>query len=190
VAIRDKDGTDLPSGAVGMLWVRGPTTLVEYLGQPEATAAAFDGDWLRTGDLASLDAEGFLSHHGRADDMEMVGGITVAPQEIEELLSTHPAVSEVAVAGVADASGASRLQAYVVPQPGVAADDGLVLALTSLARSHVAPYKVPRSVTFVDALPRTPTGKLRRFVLRSGGGCEGWQAREPDGALASANEPA
>jgi fatty-acyl-CoA synthase/fatty acid CoA ligase FadD22 len=190
VAVRDKDGRDLPPGSVGMLWVRGPSTLLEYLGQPEATAAAFDGDWLRTGDLASLDEDGFLSHHGRADDMEMVGGITVAPQEIEELLSTHPAVSEVAVAGVADDTGASRLQAYVVPHPDVAADEGLVQDLTGLARSRLAPYKVPRSFTFVDALPRTPTGKLRRFVLRSGGGCDGWPARRSEDAMASANEPA
>jgi len=175
VAVRDDDGRDLAPGATGMLWVRGPTVLLEYLGQPEATAAAFDGDdgdgdgrWLRTGDLASLDGDGFLTHHGRADDMEMVGGISVGPQEIEDLVRLHPAVSEVAVVAVADGDGASRLQAFVVPAPDVAADDALAAELTALARSRLAAFKVPRSVTFVEALPRTPTGKLRRFVLRSG----------------------
>ena len=168
VAVRDDDGRDRSPGVPGMLWVRGPTVLREYLGQPEAAAAAMDGDWLRTGDLASLDDDGFLFHHGRADDLEMVGGITVAPQEIEELLSGHPAVSEVAVAVVAEGDGPSRLRAFVVPAAGVTAGDELAAELTSLTRAHLAAYKVPRSVRFVDALPRTPTGKLRRFVLRSG----------------------
>ena len=168
IAVRDDEGRDLPPGVVGMLWVSGPTLLLEYLGLPAATAAAFDGRWLRTGDLACLDRDGFLFHHGRADDMEMVGGITVAPQEIEELLSLHPAVLEVAVAAVADGYGASRLLAFVVPARG-AGDERLADELLELARSRLAAYKVPRSVTFVEALPRTPTGKLRRFVLRSGG---------------------
>ncbi len=170
VAVRDEGGRDQPPGAVGMLWVRGPTVLLEYLGQPDATAAAFDGEWLRTGDLASLDEDGFLTHHGRADDMEMVGGISVAPQEVEELLSLHPAVSEVAVAAVADEHGASRLQAFVVPVASAEVDPRLGRELTDLAHGRLAAYKVPRSVTFVDALPRTATGKLRRFVLRSGAG--------------------
>lgn len=168
VAVRGEDGAERPAGRPGLLWVRGPTTLLEYLGQPDATAAAYDGRWICTGDLASLDDDGFLSHHGRADDMEMVGGISVAPQEIEEVIGAHPAVAEVAVAGVADADGASRLEAFVVVANDVAAGDDLGRELTRLVRERLAPYKVPRAVTFVGALPRTPTGKLRRFVLRSG----------------------
>ncbi len=168
VSVRDDDGGERPPGAMGMLWVRGPTVLLEYLGQPGATAAALSDGWLRTGDLASVDEHGFLSHHGRADDMEMVGGITVAPQEVEELLGLHPAVSEVAVAAVGDELGASRLRAFVVLAAGVAGDERLGAELVDLARGRLAPYKVPRSVTFVEQLPRTATGKLRRFVLRSG----------------------
>jgi len=171
VAVRGDDGAGVLTGTIGMLWVRGPTLLREYLGG--ASAATFDGDWLRTGDLASIDEDGYLRHHGRADDMEMVGGITVAAQEIEDLLSAHPAVSEVAVAAVVDEMGASRLRAFVVPAPGVDADEQLGEDLTGLARARLAAYKVPRSVTFVGALPRTPTGKLRRFMLRSG---EAWRA--------------
>jgi len=167
IAVRDESGRNLPAGATGALWVRGPTVLAEYLGQPEATEAAVQDGWLRTGDLASLDADGFLSHHGRTDDLEMVGGITVAPQEIEELLSLHPAVSEVAVAAVADGYGASRLQAFVVVASDVRPDGRLGAELAELARSQLAAYKVPRTVSFVAALPRTSTGKLRRFLLRS-----------------------
>lgn len=168
VAVRDDAGRDLPAGTVGALWVRGPTVLVEYLGRPAETTAAFDGDWLRTGDLASVDRDGFVHLKGRADDMEMVGGISVAPREIEDLLSGHPAVTEVAVAGVRDGDGASRLRAFVVTHRAATDTDAMAAELLSLARDRLAPYKVPRSVTVVDALPRTPTGKLRRFMLRSG----------------------
>ena len=168
VAVRDEAGRDLAPGEVGTLWVRGPTVLLEYLGQPEATSAALQGGWLRTGDLASLDEDGFLSHHGRADDMEMVGGITVAPLEIEELLSSDPSVSEVAVVAVADPDGGSHLQAFVVPARGATADERTAAELLDLALRRLAAYKVPRTVHFLDGLPRTATGKLRRFLLRSG----------------------
>lgn len=169
ISVRDDAGRDRRAGKVGMLWVRGPTVLLEYLGQPKATSAAFDGEWLCTGDLASIDDDGFLCHHGRADDMEMVGGITVAPHEIEDLLGRHHAVSEVAVVAVTDEAGASRLEAFVVTSPGVTGDEQLAGELRQDVREQLAPFKVPRSVRFVDALPRTPTGKLRRFALRSGG---------------------
>ncbi|HEV2767699.1 MAG TPA: AMP-binding protein [Acidimicrobiales bacterium] len=168
VAVRDDEGHDVPTGDIGSLEVRGPTLLIEYLNKPEATATARRGDWLRTGDRASLDAEGFLHLHGRNDDIELVGGINVAPQEIEELLSTHPRVTEVAVAAVRDADGASCLQAFVVPAADAGPHDALAGELRTLARSCLAPYKAPRTVNFVSALPRTPTGKLRRFALRSG----------------------
>ena len=168
VAVRDGARNDLAPGEVGTLWVRGPTVLVEYLGRPEATAAVKDGDWLFTGDRAVVEADGFVCHHGRVDDMEIVGGINVGPHEIEGLLAEHPAVTEVAVAAVRDELGASRLEAFVVLTPGAGPADGVAADLVDLARRNLAPHKVPRLVRFVDALPRTPTGKLRRFVLRSG----------------------
>jgi fatty acid CoA ligase FadD22 len=104
---------------------------------------------------------------GRVDDVELVGGISVWPLEIEEVLRRHPGVTEVAVAGVVGADGASRLQAFVVPATGAPPPELMALELVALARAELAPFKVPRGVAFVDALPRTPTGKLRRFVLRS-----------------------
>lgn len=167
LAVCGRDATAVAPGEVGALWVRGPTVLLEYLGRPDA-ATTDDEGWLRTEDLASVGADGFVQLHGRADDMEMVGGISVAPAEIEELLGGHDAVSEVAVVAVTDAGGASRLRAFVVPAVPGSGDDSLAEELTALARARLAPFKVPRSVAFVDGLPRTPTGKLRRFVLRSG----------------------
>ncbi len=169
VAVRDDDRGDVPPDTIGLLWVRGPTVLIEYLGRPEATAAVKEGDWLCTGDRAVIDTDGFVAHRGRADDIEIVGGVNVAPMEIEEVLSAHPAVTEGAVAGVRNTAGASRLEAFVVVRPGAPADDALAAELTALARQHLAPHKVPRVVHFVSGLPRTPTGKLRRFVLRAGG---------------------
>ena len=168
VAVRGDDGRALPPGEVGTLWVSGPTLLLEYLGHPAATAAAKRGEWLCTGDRAMVDGDGFVRLRGRCDDMELVGGITVSPLEIEAVLSRHSAVTEVAVAAVVGEDGASRLRAFVVPSPE-AGDRELVAAeLVGMARAELAPFKVPRSVVFVDALPRTPTGKLRRFVLRAG----------------------
>lgn len=168
VSVRDDRGRELPAGEVGALWVAGPTVLLEYLGEPEATAAVKRGDWLCTGDRAELDADGFVRLHGRSDDVEMVGGICVSPLEIEAVLSRHPAVTEIAVAAVVGPDGGSCLHAFVVPAPGAQAAEVVQAELVALARAELAPFKVPRSVAFVEALPRTPTGKLRRFVLRAG----------------------
>jgi 4-hydroxybenzoate adenylyltransferase len=136
----------------GVLWVAGPTLPLGHA-----------GEWLCTGDRAVLDDDGFLHLRGRVDDIEQVGGISVSPLEVEDVLRRHPAVTEVAVASVLDADGASRLEAFVVAAPGVV---DLETELLALARAQLAPFKVPRTFTLVDALPRTPTGKLQRFVLR------------------------
>lgn len=157
VRVRDEDGCDVPAGTVGALWVAGPTLPLDHA-----------GEWLCTGDRALLDDDGFLHLRGRTDDVEQVGGISVSPQEIEAVLSRHPSVTEVAVAGVVGANGASRLEAFVVPAPGAVPAGVLEAELVAMARAELAPFKVPRTVALVDALPRTPTGKLRRFVLRSG----------------------
>ncbi|MFI6905784.1 AMP-binding protein [Nonomuraea sp. NPDC050394] len=165
VALRDRNGALVTLGQ-GEIWVRGAAVMIEYLGRPEQTARALRGGWLRTGDLAEYVDGGALRHCGRADDMEMVGGITISPIEIERVLAEHPAVAEVAVAVVRDERGAGRLRAFVV-LTGTAGDD-LEDELIGLARRRLAPYKVPRSVEVRPALPRTPTGKLRRFAVREG----------------------
>ncbi|MGH9277447.1 MAG: AMP-binding protein [Acidimicrobiales bacterium] len=146
----------------GELWVAGPTVLLGYLG-PSTPPPTMDGEWLSTGDRAEIDDEGDLVLRGRADDMELVAGMCVSPLEVEAVLLRHPAVAEVAVAGAIDAAGASALHAFAVLAPGGSVNEAELLAW---GRADLAPFKVPRTVTFVDALPRTPTGKLRRFALR------------------------
>ena len=141
-------------GDEGALWVAGPTLPLGHT-----------GEWLCSGDLAVIDDDGFVHLRGRADDVEQVGGISISPQEIEAVLSRHPDVTEVAVAGVVGVDGASRLEAFVVAAPGTQAER-LERELVAMARAELAPFKVPRAVVLVDELPRTPTGKLRRFVLR------------------------
>ncbi|MDQ0959618.1 fatty acid CoA ligase FadD22 [Streptomyces sp. B4I13] len=166
VELRDRAGRPVPDGAEGEMWVRGPTLTSGYLNRPEETARTLVGGWLATHDRARREPDGSFRHLGRTDDMEMVGGITVSPLEVEAVLRTRPAVREVAVAAVTDGRGSSRLRAFVVPAGPVAA--GLEDDLLALAREHLAAFKVPRSVSFVTSLPRTATGKLRRHLVRQG----------------------
>jgi 4-hydroxybenzoate adenylyltransferase len=166
--LRGKDGRPVPDGAEGELWVRGPTLLREYLNRPEQTATVLVDGWLATRDLASRQPDGTYRHHGRADDLEMVGGITVSPLEIERLLEGHPRVGEVAVAAVRDSTGATKLRAFVVPTGSATDLESLPADLIGLAREHLAAFKVPRTVQIVPALPRTATGKLRRHIVRTG----------------------
>jgi len=166
--LRGRDGRPVPDGAEGELWVRGPTVLREYLNRPEQTARVLVDGWLATRDLASRRSDGTYRHHGRADDLEMVGGITVSPVEIERLFEDHPRVGEVAVAAVRDDTGATKLRAFVVPSGPSADAERLEQELLGLAREHLAAFKVPRTVRIVPALPRTATGKLRRHIVRTG----------------------
>ncbi|WP_200301484.1 benzoate-CoA ligase family protein [Streptomyces adelaidensis] len=166
VELRDRAGTPVPDGETGELWVRGPTVTPGYLNRPEETERALVGGWLGTRDRARREPDGTYRHLGRADDMEMVGGITVSALEVEALLRTHPGVRDVAVAAVTDERGASRLRAFVVPVPPIAV--GLEAELIRMARDTLAAFKVPRSVSFVPTLPRTATGKLRRHLVRQG----------------------
>ncbi|WP_048821607.1 AMP-binding protein, partial [Streptomyces ipomoeae] len=166
VELRDRAGNPVPDGETGELWVRGPTVTPGYLNRPEETGRAFAGGWLATRDRARREPDGTYRHLGRADDMEMVGGITVSPLEVEALLRTHPAVRDVAVVAVTDERGASKLRAFVIPVPPIAV--GLEAELIRMARDKLAAFKVPRSVSFVPTLPRTATGKLRRHLVRQG----------------------
>lgn len=168
ISVRDDKGAEVAPGHPGALWVRGPTIMTGYRNRPTETARVLVGGWLRTGDRVQVDAEGFVHHCGRVDDLEMIGGITVSPLEIEAVLGSHDAVAEVAIAAVPDSRGASRLRAFVITAPGYSWSAELEAELILFARAHLASYKVPRSVLFVSELPRTQTGKLRRHVLRSG----------------------
>jgi fatty-acyl-CoA synthase/benzoate-CoA ligase/fatty acid CoA ligase FadD22 len=163
--VRDTDGRVLPDGSTGDLWVTGRTLADGYVGKPERTAAAFVDGWFCTRDLAARNPDGTYVHRGRGDDIEVVGGINISPHEVEEVLHTLDSIREVAVASVRDTRGTSRLTAFVVP--AAHADPAQLQAqVQARAREHLVAFKVPKAVRVVDELPRTPSGKLRRFVLR------------------------
>lgn len=168
VELRDAAGAPVADEVEGELWVQGPTVMTEYLGRPSDTADTLVDGWLRTRDRAVRGADGAYRHTGRSDDMEMVGGISVAPQEVERVLVEHPLVREAAVAAVRDGHGATRLRAFVVPATAVPDPMALEADLIAMVRRRLAPFKVPRSVCPVATLPRTSTGKLRRHQVRKG----------------------
>lgn len=169
VRLVDSGGEVVPDGVVGQLWVRGPSVMTGYASERRDDGPILVEGWLNTRDRARRNPDGTYTYCGRADDIEIVGGINVSAPEVEEVLSRHPAVREAAVTAVLRADGSTSLQAFVVAE--TAAGDGtLAEDLLALARSELAPFKVPRSVRFVDELPRTDSGKLRRFLLRRGPG--------------------
>ncbi|WP_232836831.1 AMP-binding protein [Lentzea terrae] len=161
VQVRDAHG--LPAQE-GELWVQGPTLFSHYHNQPDLTRRTLVDGWLTTHDRVRQNPDGTLSHLGRTDDMEMVGGISLSPLEIERVLAAHPLVREAAVAAVLD-QHASRLRAFVVPAQH---SPGLEDELITWTRSRLPAFKVPRTVRLVRQLPRTATGKLRRHVVRTG----------------------
>lgn len=164
VGIMDRYGVLLPPGQDGEVVVRGYNVMVGYFEDPEATAAAIDRDgWLHTGDVGRLDEEGYLTITDRIKDMIVVGGFNVYPAEVERTLARHPHVSEAAVVGTPDARLGEVGHAYVIPRPGTSPSEDDIIAY---CRANLANFKVPRKVTFVTELPRTPSGKVQKFKLR------------------------
>jgi o-succinylbenzoate---CoA ligase len=159
-------GTDPPTDGAGEILVRGPMLLRRYRGDPERTAAALGGGWLRTGDLGRVDARGRLTVLGRSDDLVISGGVNVHPNEVEAVLATHPGVAEAAVAGRPDPQWGQRVTAFVVPRDP--AHPPTLDDLRAFARERLAPAKAPRELVLVPALPRSPSGKLLRRLLPDG----------------------
>jgi acyl-CoA synthetase (AMP-forming)/AMP-acid ligase II len=157
-------GTDVAQGEVGEILLRAPFVMRGYWRQPAATAAALDADgWYRSGDAGWVDADGDLFIYDRVKDMIVSGGENVYPAEVENAIDGHPDVSEVAVIGVPDERWGEAVKAIVVPKPDAARDAESIIAW---ARQRIGGFKVPKSVDFVDALPRNATGKVLRRALR------------------------
>jgi acyl-CoA synthetase (AMP-forming)/AMP-acid ligase II len=164
VRVVDPDNLPAPVGEPGEVVVRGYNVMRGYFEDPEATAQTIDADgWLHTGDIGVLDERGNLRITDRLKDMYVVGGFNAYPAEIEQVLTTHPAVAEAAVVGVPDERMGEVGKAFVVVRGGaeLVADD-----LIAFAREHMANYKVPRSVEVVEVLPRNASGKVLKFELR------------------------
>jgi 2-aminobenzoate-CoA ligase len=166
--IIDKEGRDLPRGSIGRLAVRGPTGC-RYLADKRQADYVQNG-WNITGDTYRLDEDGYFWYQARSDDMIISAGYNIAGPEVEAVLLAHPAVQECGVIGRPDRERGQCVAAYVVLRPGFAPDAALTCALQAHVRAEIAPYKYPRVIEYVDALPRTQTGKLQRYALRARAG--------------------
>ena len=159
------DGSPAPAGQVGRLAVRGPTGC-RYLADKRQADYVVDG-WNLTGDAYLMDEDGYFWYKARTDDMIISAGYNIAGPEVEAALIAHDAVKECAVVGAPDPERGTIVKAFVVLRDGAAGDDETIKALQDFVKQRIAPYKYPRAVEFVDALPRTETGKVQRFKLRT-----------------------
>jgi fatty-acyl-CoA synthase len=159
----DEDMNDVPPGEIGEVVYRSPQLCLGYWDKPEETEAAFEGGWFHSGDLARIDADGYITIVDRKKDIIKSGGVVVSSREVEEALFTHPAVREVAVIPVPDPKWIEAVTAVVVLADGASLDEA---ALLEHARTLLAPFKVPKRIHFVDALPKNTSGKLLKRELR------------------------
>ena len=178
VAVLDDAGHECPRGTPGDVALHrrdvhghpDPVFFLGYWNNAEASRAKFTGDpddsWCRTGDLAVMDADGYLWYHGRSDDVFKAAGYRIGPSEVENCLVKHPAVANAAVVPKPDADRGALVKAYVVLAPGVKASAALARQLQAHVRGQLAPYEYPKEIEFIDALPMTTTGKVQRRVLR------------------------
>jgi len=171
IRIVDAEGREVPRGGIGEVVARGPQLMRAYWNLPEATEEALRGGWLHTGDAGRMDAEGYITLEDRIKDMIVSGGENIYPREVENVLFEHPAVADVAVIGVPDERWGETVKAIVVLRPGAQATEEEIV---EFSRGRLAGYKRPRSVDFVESLPRNPSGKVLKKVLRE----KYWAGRE------------
>jgi benzoate-CoA ligase len=164
IKLLGEDGSEVAIGDIGDLYIRGASAAQGYWNQREKSRTTFQGEWTKSGDKYSVDVDGYYTYAGRSDDMLKVSGQYVSPFEVESAIATHSSVFEAAVVGMEDAEHLTKPKAFVVLKPGASlTEDELKLHV----KSKLAPFKYPRWVEFVDELPKTATGKIQRFKLRS-----------------------
>ncbi len=164
--IVDEDGTPLPPGHVGTLLIKGDSIALGYWNKHEHTKQTFQGEWIDTRDKFLLDEDGYFWYAGRSDDMMKVGGQAVWPTDVEAILKEHPAVLESGVVGALDKQGLTKPYAFVILKNGDAASPELARELQNYVKKTTSPHKYPRWLKFVEDLPKTATGKIKRFKLR------------------------
>ncbi|HEU4963104.1 MAG TPA: long-chain-fatty-acid--CoA ligase [Bacilli bacterium] len=164
VRVVREDGLDMGPGEVGELICRGPNVMLGYLNRPEDTAHALRDGWLHTGDMATIDEEGYVTIVDRKKDMILVGGFNVYPREVEELLFKHPNVREAAVIGVPDPSYGEAVRAYVALKEDGATTEA---ELIEFCKQNLTEYKVPKEIELLEELPKNSTGKILRRALRN-----------------------
>jgi 2-aminobenzoate-CoA ligase len=175
--ILDESGNEVPPNTPGLLAVKGPTAC-RYWKKPERQRGYVKNGWNIPGDVFTMDEDGHFHYQCRNDDLIISGGYNVSPPELETVINEHPAVRESAVVPKPDELRGSIVKAYVVLQPGVAVGGDLIQAIQDHVKRELAPYKYPREVEFIEALPRTDTGKVQRFVLRDRAKQEAQQMEE------------
>ncbi|HYC76634.1 MAG TPA: long-chain-fatty-acid--CoA ligase [Planctomycetota bacterium] len=163
MCILDDENRPMPDGEMGEICIRGDNVMSGYYKMPEATARAFEGGWFHSGDLGFRDADGFYYIRDRKKDMIIRGGENIYPREIDEVLYKHPKIRDAATIGVPNAVYGEEVKSYVVVKEGESLEAGEVLRY---CRDHLADYKCPKSVAFVDEIPKGPSGKLLRRALR------------------------
>jgi benzoate-CoA ligase len=163
--IVDDDNKGLPTGEVGTLLIKGESIASGYWNKHEQTKITFLGEWINTHDKFRMDNEGFYWYAGRTDDMIKVSGQAVWPTDVEGILKAHPAVLESGVVGMADENGLTKPCAFVVLKDGIGPSASLEQELQEFVKTRTAPHKYPRRVVFIDALPKTATGKIQRYKL-------------------------
>src|SRR5205085_3974662 len=161
--ILDEHDLELPLGQWGEICIKGPGVMQGYWGKPEDTARALRGGWLHSGDIGTMDDEGYVFIVDRLKDMINVSGFKVWPAEVEQFLYRHPAIKEVAVYGIPDALKGERVKASVILKEGSTASGEEIIAY---CRERMAVYKAPESVAFVKELPKSATGKILKRLLR------------------------
>jgi acetyl-CoA synthetase/medium-chain acyl-CoA synthetase len=168
VRVIDVDGRETPVGEEGDIALRGdaPALFAGYWNQPEETAAVYRGEWYVTGDRAVQDEDGYIWFTGRADDVILSAAYRIGPFEVESALLEHAAVAESAVVGKPDRDRGQIVKAFVVLRAEHAGGDDLARELQDHVKRVTAPYKYPREIEFVDSLPKTRSGKIRRVELR------------------------
>ena len=172
IRIVDENGQEVPRGTIGEVTINSPSNMAGYWNRPEETARTLSADnWLRTGDAGIMDEDGYVYIQDRIKDMIISGGENVYPAEVESALYGHPDIADVAVIGVPDDRWGEAVKAVVVRRPGLALEaDGVI----AYARDKIAGFKCPKTVDFIDALPRNPSGKILRRELRA----PYWEGRE------------
>jgi acyl-CoA synthetase (AMP-forming)/AMP-acid ligase II len=163
VAVMDLEGREVATGEVGEIWLKSETNMLQYFNLPEATSANLTDGWVHTGDAGYLDDEGYLYLKDRIKDMVVSGGENIYPVEVENALAKHEAVQDVAVIGVPDEKFGEALLAFVVTRPemNLSVDD-----MVDFCRDKIAGYKIPRQLEIIDELPRNPSGKILKKILR------------------------
>jgi fatty-acyl-CoA synthase len=169
IHICDEEGRELPTGEAGLVYFEQEVVPFEYHRAPEKTAAAghpAHPTWTALGDVGYVDEEGYLYLTDRKAFMIISGGVNVYPQQVEDALVLHPKVTDVAVFGIPNEDLGEEVKAVVEAAPGVTGDEALADELTAYAREHLAGYMIPKSIDFIDEMPRLPTGKLYKRLLR------------------------